>query len=54
MSEQEDAGLDAQRHSMVEALMGIIGSPDDPAVARHADELLQALDVRVRETAARS
>jgi hypothetical protein len=37
-------GADALKQQLVESLMGVIGAPDDPDVARGADEVLKALD----------
>jgi hypothetical protein len=44
MSEHDNPSLDERRHAMVEALMGIIGAPDDASVADAADALVQELD----------
>ncbi|MDI5966372.1 hypothetical protein POF50_034285 [Streptomyces sp. SL13] len=38
---------DALRHSLVELLMGIIGSPDDEELARTADRAVLSLDERL-------
>ncbi|MEU1089951.1 hypothetical protein ACFYPN_07915 [Streptomyces sp. NPDC005576] len=40
---------DALRHSMVELLMGIIGSPDDEELARTADQAVRDLDRRLAD-----
>jgi hypothetical protein len=36
--------LEPLRHAVVEGLMGIIGAPDDPGVARVGDEAVRDLD----------
>ncbi|MEU5165379.1 hypothetical protein [Streptomyces mutomycini] len=40
---------EALQQAMVGQLMAIIGAPDDKDVARAADDIVQALDVRLRE-----
>lgn len=43
-----DLSTDALRQTMVEQLMRIMGLPDDETVAQEADEVLLALDARLR------
>ncbi|MEU1484184.1 hypothetical protein [Streptomyces sp. NPDC005752] len=40
---------EALQQAMVGQLMAIIGAPDDQDVARAADDIVQELDVRLRE-----
>ena len=50
MSDSEETGN--LQHAMVEQLMAVIGAPDDEDVARAADDVVRALDIRMRETPA--
>ncbi|EFE72575.1 MULTISPECIES: hypothetical protein [Streptomyces] len=43
------AGADALKQQLVESLMAVIGAPDDPDVARGADDVLRTLDARLAE-----
>lgn len=43
-----ELSTEALRQSMVEALMRVIGLPDDEGTAREADDVLRALDARLR------
>lgn len=45
----DDTATEALQQAMVGQLMAIIGAPDDKDVARAADDIVQALDVRLRE-----
>ena len=52
MSEVESADVEvneteALQHAMIEHLMGVIGAPDDVAVADAADGVVRALDARL-------
>lgn len=49
---QEYDETSALQHAMVEQLMAVIGAPDDQDVARAADEVVRALDDRMRGAAA--
>lgn len=40
----EHKGIDTLQQSVVESFMGVCSAPDDPTVARRADEALHALD----------
>ncbi|MER5556700.1 hypothetical protein ABT001_34475 [Streptomyces sp. NPDC002793] len=40
---------EALQQAMVGQLMAIIGAPDDKDVARAADDIVQELDVRLRQ-----
>ncbi|MGY1502758.1 hypothetical protein ACW4TU_40310 [Streptomyces sp. QTS52] len=50
MSDSEETAT--LQHAMVEQLMAVIGAPDDEDVARAADDVVRALDVRLREAPA--
>ncbi|MGW7049938.1 hypothetical protein ACWGDT_46380 [Streptomyces avermitilis] len=45
----ETTTTESLQHALVGQLMAIIGAPDDEDVARAADDIVQALDVRLRE-----
>ncbi|MFJ8885242.1 hypothetical protein ACIRJR_17785 [Streptomyces sp. NPDC102402] len=45
----EAGATEALQHALVGQLMAIIGAPDDEDVARAADDIVQALDVRLRD-----
>ncbi|MCH0540966.1 hypothetical protein I3F58_15585 [Streptomyces sp. MUM 203J] len=45
---QENDETGALQQAMVEQLMAIIGAPDDEDIARTADEVVRALDDRMR------
>ncbi|WP_198145385.1 hypothetical protein [Frankia sp. EAN1pec] len=49
---QPDASTEELSEALVNAFMAVIGAPDDEAVARHGDEVLTALDERLRSAAA--
>lgn len=52
MSDSEETG--PLQHAMVEQLMAVIGAPDDEDVARAADDVVRALDIRLRQSPAQA